>query len=502
MAACHDCTRCFCLDDPDAFVEGQRFCRGFSSFRTLPRSRALRASPTAGHVEPFERSGTVFTGDTRPGKDSGVDKQEVSEEANQGHKLFIGEQPRNVIAEGMQRFTTNKVAPPQPDWIRLADNVVSVLGQNPGQGQLNGTNCYIVGTGKKRVLIDAGEFECGDKFLPIFEKVMTEIGCEGLQEILVTHMHHDHFGCISQLQDLYGPGIPVGKFPSRDNTFTTMDNLMKHDIIKYLEDENGEPKWKPTAGVTPMEALDSIPPEEELDWGDKGVEWDPLGRTKRQIIVHYWYQKAVYKFYKQDLGKKYPFHVLADDDVIVTQGATLRVLPTPGHSPDHASFYLKEGNALFSGDHVLGFGTTFVQDMHDYMQSLMKMEALKPTTLYPGHGPCIDDGTDYLRRYIAHRRERIEQVFSALLKNGGTRAVLTAREVADILYTNTPEVRKFQAVQNVVQNLTALVKAGRAHVYEYNDDGALQVYDIATAPFNGPPSDSVWGLRKTKAAKL
>merc|ERR1712178_332117 len=99
------------------------------------------------------------------------------------------------------------------------------------------------------------------------------------------------------------------------------------------------------------------------------------------------------------------------------------------------------------------------------MCSLVKMKGLKPTTLFPGHGPCIDDGTNYLQRYIAHRSDRIEQIYSALAGNGGSKALMTARQLADILYTTTPDARKFQAVQNVLQNLTYLVKAGRAHAY-------------------------------------
>ena len=43
----------------------------------------------------------------------------------------------------------------------------------------------------------------------------------------------------------------------------------------------------------------------------------------------------------------------------------------PGHSEDHMSFLLEEEHSLFSGDHVLGWGTTFILEMKDWRGSVL-----------------------------------------------------------------------------------------------------------------------------------
>ena len=109
---------------------------------------------------------------------------------------------------------------------------------------------------------------------------------------------------------------------------------------------------------------------------------------------------------------------LAAGDPVAAAGLELRPLPTPGHAADHCCFELAADRAVFTGDHVLGRGTTVVEwpggDMGDYLASLELLLELRPERLYPGHGPLVPDAVARVEGYLAHRLDREAQVLAAL----------------------------------------------------------------------------------------
>lgn len=114
-------------------------------------------------------------------------------------------------------------------------------------------------------------------------------------------------------------------------------------------------------------------------------------------------------------------------------GIFLTAIHTPGHASDHLCYLLAEERALFTGDHVLGRGTTVVAypdgDMAAYMGSLARLRALELERMYPGHGPVIERPGAVLEEYIEHRKMRERQVLDAL---PGTPEELVARIYADV----------------------------------------------------------------------
>jgi glyoxylase-like metal-dependent hydrolase (beta-lactamase superfamily II) len=142
-------------------------------------------------------------------------------------------------------------------------------------------------------------------------------------------------------------------------------------------------------------------------------------------------------------------------------GTELRAVLTPGHTSDHVAFFEPSARALFTGDAVLGRGTSFIDppegDLAKYLMSLRRMLDLEPRTIYPGHGPIVLDAPAKLREYLAHRQEREVQVLETLA--GHTR---TIDEIVDAIYTDhPPEVRPL-AARSVLSHLIKLQTEGRA----------------------------------------
>jgi len=144
----------------------------------------------------------------------------------------------------------------------------------------------------------------------------------------------------------------------------------------------------------------------------------------------------------------------------VDAGAVLIAVATPGHSADHVVFHEPDARALFTGDAVLGRGTSFIDppdgDLVHYLRSLERMAELAPRTIYPGHGPVVLDAAAKLQEYVEHRAERERQILEEL--TGG--ALSIADLVARIYAEHPVEVRPL-AARSVTAHLRKLDAEGR-----------------------------------------
>jgi glyoxylase-like metal-dependent hydrolase (beta-lactamase superfamily II) len=126
-------------------------------------------------------------------------------------------------------------------------------------------------------------------------------------------------------------------------------------------------------------------------------------------------------------------------EVVLPKGgethAGLRVLATPGHAEDHVCF-LSDGGVCFSGDLVLGLGSTIVppggNSLAAFMDSLALLQAEEIELIAPGHGPWITDPAAKLAEYIEHRQMRERRLLAALEEGERSRAQLLAAVWDDI----------------------------------------------------------------------
>jgi glyoxylase-like metal-dependent hydrolase (beta-lactamase superfamily II) len=131
-------------------------------------------------------------------------------------------------------------------------------------------------------------------------------------------------------------------------------------------------------------------------------------------------------------GDYAPSRVLQDGDAIEVDGKAITAVATPGHTSNHLCY--SYGDALFTGDHVMGWSTTVVVppdgDMAAYMASLDKLRQRDDRIYYPAHGPAVTNPGQYVRHLMGHRMQREKQI----LKLVGERP----RDIPDIVANAYP----------------------------------------------------------------
>ena len=151
---------------------------------------------------------------------------------------------------------------------------------------------------------------------------------------------------------------------------------------------------------------------------------------------------------------------LHDGQGFTAGGVELIAMHTPGHSADHVVFSDAGSGALFTGDAVLGRGSSFIDapdgDLAKYLSSLRRMLERDPRTIYPGHGPVVLDAKAKLREYLEHRAEREEQIIAGLAAGDRTVDALVERIYAE----HPPDVQEL-AARSVTAHLQKLETEGR-----------------------------------------
>ncbi|MEM2984093.1 MAG: MBL fold metallo-hydrolase [Candidatus Jordarchaeaceae archaeon] len=127
-----------------------------------------------------------------------------------------------------------------------------------------------------------------------------------------------------------------------------------------------------------------------------------------------------------------------ENETIRLENFNLRVIESPGHANGHICLYDEDRKILFSGDHVIGTGTTFVgygwrelgtlkiseilgadnktpDNISIYLESLERLQKLDLKVILPAHGPLINEPYKKLKEDIERKLKR-EQIFLDILE--------------------------------------------------------------------------------------
>lgn len=244
---------------------------------------------------------------------------------------------------------------------------------------LQGTNTYLIGSGKRRILLDTGDANVKE-YIGHLQKVLMDERVL-INDIIISHWHHDHVGGV-------------------DDILEVIDNKDTCNVWKFPRSDAPEPEVKHA--------------------------------TLKE---------------------------LKDGQIFTIEGATLKVIHTPGHTTDHVVLVLQEDNSLFSADCILGEGTTVFEDLYLYMKSLETILNANPTVIYPGHGNIINDPAERVTEYINHRNHREKQIFAVFEANPDKQ--YNEMDIVRTVYKETPEQLWAAAAYNVNHHLKKLTVEGK-----------------------------------------
>ena len=304
--------------------------------------------------------------------------------------------------------------------VQVAPLVRRVIAKNPSKFTYHGTGTYIVGSGDVAV-IDPGPTNDSHR-----DALMAALEGERVRAILVTHCHSDHSPLAAWLRDHTGaPTVAFGP------------HAVNADWVE--DDTPDEPDEDDKAAA---EAVGEATVDEALD-----LAFDPDVRV-------------------------------ADGEVAASgDGWTLRAVHTPGHTSNHLCFQFEEQQALFSGDHIMGWSTTVITppdgNMRDYFASLRRVKALAPATLWPTHVAPVTDVSRFIDEFVQHRLDREAGVLAAV--RDGTAII---PDMVRQLYVGVNEKLYKAAGRSVLAHLIKLVDDG-LDTFEGTQPGVTTPYSPA-----------------------
>jgi len=299
-----------------------------------------------------------------------------------------------------------------------------VVADNPSKFTYLGTGTYIVGRGDVAVIDPGPRLDAHvDALAAALEPD------ERVTHQLVTHTHTDHSPATAALRERTGA---------------------------------------PSYGFGPHGEVPPDDPADRIVFGDPEADGDPAkekGRGEKEL------REGADTDFTPDIS-------LRHGDVVSGPGWTIEAVHTPGHTSNHLCYALREEQALFSGDHVMGWSTTVIVppdgDLGQYLASLQLVLDRDDDVLWPTHGPPITDPQALVRSYVAHRQDRTDQIV-AVLADGP--AGLT--DIVPRVYRDVDKTLWLPAAMSTHAHLLHLVEEGRVRVVGGGEPRRTARYELA-----------------------
>jgi glyoxylase-like metal-dependent hydrolase (beta-lactamase superfamily II) len=251
---------------------------------------------------------------------------------------------------------------------------------SPEESTLKHINVYLTEGDKGWLLVDCGWNT--DKSFSTLHNYLIKIGVgfEDIKQIVVTHVHPDHYGMAGRLKKLSGATI----------------------AMHHIEKDFIAPRY--------------ISMDELLIQTDRLLIASGVPRRIAEIL------RDASLGLEQYIVPTPPDIALHDSDTVATGRFNFRVIWTPGHSPGHICLYEPEQKILFSGDHILPKITPNVSlnpqsienPLGRYLKSLQEIKELDVKLTLPGHDRPFSRLAPRIDEIIRHHGQRNLEILTAI----------------------------------------------------------------------------------------